>query len=145
VGTSAAVNCANLHMGLLEVTRLLPRFRMQLLFCQGIVDDGIGVWLCHDPLVWAAFLNCLNTWGLLKWTSNGLTDEIMSMDLAIRIDRFSNYLTYERCQKAKNMHLCIPPNSAHPQRMLRSLAFGRMRACWCQNTEKKKLQEWLSH
>jgi hypothetical protein len=137
MGTSTAVNYANLYVGLLEVTRLLPMFKKQLLFYRRFIDDGIGVWLGDDPLIWASFLKCLNTWGSLKWTSDGLTDEIIFMDLKIKIDPFSNHLTYETYQKSMNLYLYIPPNSAHPQGLLRGLIFGRMRAYWHQNTDKK--------
>jgi hypothetical protein len=137
MGTSTAVNYANLYVGLLEVTQLLRKFKKELLFYRRFIDDGIGVWLSDDPLAWASFLKCLNTWGSLKWTSDGLTDEIIFMDLTIRIDPFSNCLTYETFQKAMNLYLYIPPNSAHPEGLLRGLVFGRLRAYWYQNTEKR--------
>jgi hypothetical protein len=137
MGTSTAVNYANLYVGLLEVTQLLRKFKRQLLFYRRFIDDGIGVWLCDDPLIWASFLKCLNTWGSLKWTSDGLTDEIIFMDLRIKIDPFSNCLVYETYQKSMNLYLYIPPTSAHPQGVLRSLVFGRLQAYWHQNTEKK--------
>jgi hypothetical protein len=136
MGTSTAVNYANLYVGLLEVTCLLRQFKKQLLFYRRFIDDGIGVWLGDDPKIWASFLKCLNTWGSLKWTSDGLTDEIIFMDLKITIDPESNRLTYETYQKSMNLYLYIPPNSAHPTGLLRGLVFGRMRAYWHQNTDK---------
>ncbi len=148
MGTSTAVNYANLYVGLLEVTRLLRKFKEQLLFYRRFIDDGIGVWLCDDPLVWESFLNCLNTWGSLKWTSDGLTDEIIFMDLRITIDPFTNGIVYETYQKDMNLYLYIPPNSAHPQGLIRGLVFGRMRAYWNQNTDKQnfvKMAKRLAH
>jgi hypothetical protein len=70
-------------------------------------------------------------------TSDGLTNEIIFMDLTIRIDPLTNRLTFETFQKAMNLYLYIPPNSAHPGGLLQGLIFGRMRAYWYQNTEKK--------
>ena len=100
MGTSTAVNYASLYVGLLEVTRRLPKFKKQLLFYRRFIDDGIGVWLGNeDPLIWASFLKCLNTWGSLKWTSDGPTNEIIFMDLKITIHPFSNHLKYETYQK----------------------------------------------
>ena len=66
--TSTAVNYANLYVGLLEVTRLLPNFKKQLLFYWRFIDDGIGIWFGNEeePLIWTSFLKCLNTWGSLK-------------------------------------------------------------------------------
>jgi hypothetical protein len=130
MGTSTAVNYANLYVGLLEVTTLLKKFRKELLFYRRFIDDGIGVWLSEDPLAWSSFLDCLNSWGSLKWTSDGLTDEIIFMDLTIQIDPLSNRLIFETFQKAMNLYLYIPPNSAHPEGLLRGLIFGRLRAYW---------------
>jgi hypothetical protein len=45
MGTSAAVNYAYLYVGLLEVRRLLPRYKESLLFFRRFIDDGIGVWI----------------------------------------------------------------------------------------------------
>jgi hypothetical protein len=47
MGTSAAVNYAYLYAGLLEVQRLLPRFKTCLPFFKRFINDGIGVWLPH--------------------------------------------------------------------------------------------------
>jgi hypothetical protein len=68
MGTSAAVNYAYLYVGLLEVQRLLPRFKTCLLFFKRFIDDGIGVWLppSNNQLTWEAFLGCLNQWGTLR-------------------------------------------------------------------------------
>jgi hypothetical protein len=66
MGASTAVNCANLYVGLLEVTTLLKKFSKELLFYQRLIDDGVGVWLSEDPSAWSSFLECLNTWGSLK-------------------------------------------------------------------------------
>lgn len=60
VGASTAVNHVNLCVGLLAVAQLLPRFRKQLMFHRRFIDDGIGAWLCEDPLIWAAFLERLS-------------------------------------------------------------------------------------
>jgi hypothetical protein len=66
-----------------------------------------------------------------------LTNEIIFMDLTIRIDPTTRHLTFETFQKTMNLYLYIPPNSAHPEGLLRGLIFGRMRAYWIQNTDKK--------
>jgi hypothetical protein len=137
MGTSTAVNYANLYVGLLEVTRLLKTFKTELLFYRRFIDDGIGIWLSDDPLRWSAFMECLNNWGSLNWTTDGLTDSIIFMDLTIRIDPTCNRLTFQTYQKDMNLYLYIPPNSAHPEGMLRGLVFGRLRSYWIQNTEKK--------
>ena len=54
MGTSSAVNYACLYVGLLEVRRLLPRYKTQLLCFKRFINDGIGVWLDTpgEPYAW---------------------------------------------------------------------------------------------
>jgi hypothetical protein len=135
MGTSAAVNYAYLYVGLLEVQRLLPRYQTCLPFFKRFIDDGIGVWLppSNDHLAWDAFLRCLNQWGTLRWTCDGHVDSLIFLDLRISIGP-KRHLTFQTYQKPMNLYLYIPPGSAHPEKMLRSLIFGRLRAYWLQNT-----------
>jgi hypothetical protein len=59
------------------------------------------------------------------------------MDLTIQIDSLSgNRLICETYQKSMSLHLHTLPNSAHPEGLVRGLMFGRLRACWHQNTNK---------
>jgi hypothetical protein len=135
MGTSSAVNYACLYVGLLEVRRLLPRYKNNLLFFKRFIDDGIGVWIDtpDEPLAWQSFLNCLNNWGTLKWTCDGHVDDLIFLDLRISITplRQIHYKTY---QKEQNLYLYIPPTSAHPKNMLFGLVYGRLRAYRLQNT-----------
>jgi hypothetical protein len=135
MGTSAAVNYAYLYVGLLEVQRLLPRFETCLPFFKRFIDDGIGVWLPqpNDRLAWEAFLRCLNQWGTLRWTCNSHVDNIIFLDLQILIGPH-RHLVFKTYQKLMSLYLYIPPGSAHPEKMLRNLIFGRLRAYWLQNT-----------
>jgi hypothetical protein len=135
MGTSTAVNYAYLYVGLLEVQRLLPRYESCLPFFKRFIDDGIGVWMPqpNDDLAWNAFLRCLNRWGTLRWTCDGHVDSLIFLDLRISIGR-DRHLIFKTYQKPMNLYLYIPPGSAHPEKMLRSLIFGRLRAYWLQNT-----------
>lgn len=136
MGTSSAVNYACLYVGLLEVRRLLPRYKNQLLFFKRFIDDGIGVWLDtdDDPQAWTRFFRCLNHWGSLKWTCDGHTDELVFLDLKISITS-TRQIHFRSYQKPMNLYLYIPPGSAHPKNMLYSLIFGRLRAYRIQNTD----------
>jgi hypothetical protein len=135
MGTSTAVNYAYLYVGLLEVQRLLPRFKTCLPFFKRFIDDGIGVWLPqpNDRLAWEAFLRCLTQWGTLRWTCDGHVDNLIFLDLQISIGP-NCHLVFKTYQKPMNLYLYIPPGSAHHEKMLRSLIFGRLRAYWLQNT-----------
>ena len=137
MGTSAAVNYAYLYVGLLEVKRLLPRYKNCLPFFKRFIDDGIGVWLPqpNDRIAWGAFLHCLNRWGSLRWTCEGHVDSLVFLDLRISIGP-DRHLVFQTYQNPMNLYLYIPPGSAHPEKMLRSLIFGRLRAYWLQNTHR---------
>jgi hypothetical protein len=138
MGTSSAVNYACLYVGLLEVRRLLPRYKTQLKFFRRFIDDGIGVWLDQpdEPLAWKSFFRCLNNWGSLKWTCDGHVNKLVFLDLEISITphRTLHYTSY---QKPMNLYLYIPPGSAHPSNMLYGLVYGRLRAYRLQNTDTK--------
>ena len=99
-----------------------------------------GVWLPqpNDHLAWDAFLRCLNQWGTLRWTCDGHVDSLIFLDLRISIGP-KRHLTFQTYQKPMNLYLYIPPGSAHPEKMLRSLIFGRLRAYWLQNTHLSDL------
>jgi hypothetical protein len=45
MGTSTAVNYEYLYVGLLEVQRLLPNYKENLLFLKRFIDNSIGVWI----------------------------------------------------------------------------------------------------
>jgi hypothetical protein len=136
MGTSSAVNYACLYVGLLEVRRLLPRYKNNLLFFKRFIDDGIGVWVNtpDEPLAWESFMLSLNNWGTLKWTCDGHVEDLIFLDLRISITptRQIHYKTY---QKEQNLYLYIPPGSAHPKNMLFGLIYGRLRAYRLQNTD----------
>jgi hypothetical protein len=142
MGTSSAVNYACLYVGLLEVRRLLPRFKNQLLFFKRFIDDGIGVWLDtkEDPHAWQHFFRSLNNWGTLKWTCDGHVTDLVFLDLHISItsDRQIHFRSY---QKPMNLYLYLPPGSAHPKNMLYSLVYGRLRAYRLRNTDTEDFVE----
>jgi hypothetical protein len=137
MGTSSAVNYACLYVGLLEVRRLLPRYKNNLLFFKRFIDDGIGVWIDtpDEPLAWESFFRSLNNWGTLKWTcDDGHVDDLIFLDLRISVTPLRQ-LHFQTYQKEQNLYLYIPPGSAHPKNMLYGLVFGRLRAYRLQNTD----------
>ena len=128
MGTSAAVNYANLR-------HLLHTFRHNLLFYKRFIDDGFGIWIDHpEGHTFTDLLNSFNNWGSLKWTTDGLTTSIVFLDQIITINLATRQLVFKTYQKEMNLYLYIPPHSAHPPGVLRSLIFGRLQAYWHQNT-----------
>ena len=138
MGTSSAVNYAVLYVGLLEIKRLLRKYRSSMPFYKRFIDDGIGVFVPPkgDPTCWQNFFDDLNNWGKLKWTCDGHLDTLVFLDLTISInpDRSLHFRTF---QKEMNLYLYIPPLSAHPDSTLRSLIYGRLRAYRLHNTSNE--------
>ena len=137
MGTSTAVNYAYLYVGILEIQTLLKKYGAQLLFFKRFIDDVIGVWLPdpNKPDTWERFFDDLNSFGRLRWTCDGLTNELIFMDLRIMLLPNGN-LHFTTYQKEMNLYLYIPPGSAHPRSMLRGLVFGRLRAYALHNTDR---------
>ena len=137
MGTSTAVNYAYLCVGILEIQTLLKKYCAQLLFFKRFIDDVIGVWLPdpYKPDTWERFFDDLNSFGRLHWTCDGLTNELIFMDLRIMLLPNGN-LHFTTYQKEMNLYLYIPPGSAHPRSMLRGLVFGRLRAYALHNTDR---------
>ena len=75
----------------------------------------------------------MNNFGLLKWIVEELSDEVNFLDLTITIDPSRKIVT-KTFVKPLNLHLYIPPSSAHPPGMLRGLIFGTLRRYWMQNS-----------
>jgi hypothetical protein len=100
--------------GLLEIQRLLPRYQDHLTFFRRFIDDGFFVWLYHPahPHAWRNFMQCLNTWGSLKWTCDGHTDSLVFLDLEISITKH-NWLHYQTYQKPINQ--LYQPQATQPK------------------------------
>lgn len=136
MGTSAAVNYSYLYIGLLELKVLLHNHGAELLYFKRFIDDIIGIWVIKEnhPEPWNAFFRDINNYGKLKWTTDGFQNEIVFMDLHIKVMPNGRIHT-TTFQKELNLYLYIPPGSAHPRSMLRGLVFGRLRAYKLHNSD----------
>ena len=107
MGTSTAVNCACLCVGVLELQRLLKKHGISLQFFKQFIDDIIGVWLPdpNNPTAWTDFFCDINDCGQLKWTCDGLTNELMFMDLHVKLLP-NGQLEFATCQKDMNSCTC---------------------------------------
>jgi hypothetical protein len=139
MGTSCDVNYAFLYMGLLEMLNLIKDFEPWLLFYARFIDDGIGIWFTNRPgsaQAWEDFKAALNDWGKLKWTDTGHVDTLIFLDLTISINN-RNCIEFKPYSKPMNLHLYLPPNSAHPPDTIQSLVFRRVRAYFLHNTRQE--------
>ena len=64
--------------------------------------------------------------GILEWEVEQLSQTVDFLDLTITIDADGSVAT-KTFVKDMNLHLYIPPRSAHPKGILKSLIFGTLK------------------
>jgi hypothetical protein len=124
MGTSCASSYATLYWAYFERKFIFPKWSHSLIFLRRFIDDKIGIWVESEE-VFSHFLHDLNSYSKLKWTSSGLKSFINFLDITITIEK-SGEITTKTFQKPTNIHLYIPPSSAHPPGVLRSLIFRNL-------------------
>jgi hypothetical protein len=135
MGTPAACSYATLSFGHYENTTLLPRFKNNLLYFRRYIDDVFGIWIpttTDNDSTWSEFKQTLNNWGNLQWYLEEPTKKTNFLDLHIELN--NSGLQFSTFQKPLNLHLYIPPLSAHPQSCLKGLISGELRRYWLQNS-----------
>lgn len=126
MGTPPAPPYATLYYAILENT-FVNKFP-NLLFYRRYIDDVIGIWDDTDPpsdnLSWPAFKSVMNSPEFkLEWEHTSLSTSVDFMDLTITINADCK-LSVTLYNKPSNMHLYIPPHSAHPPGLLSGIIFG---------------------
>lgn len=131
MGTSCACTYATLYWGFYERLYILPKWQHALPFLRRFIDDKFGIW--HGTNTeWENFKTDLNNCCNLRWTTEEPTDEVTFLDLTIYIGKDQRLKT-RTFQKPTNLHLYIPPTSAHPPGVLKSIIYGNLRRYWLQN------------
>lgn len=134
MGTSCACMYATLYYALHERQSILHQHSHQLLYFKRFIDDIIGIWTGGmDTPAWTQFQTNL-AFGSLHWETSRLATSVVFMDLEITIDADSHRLTMRTYQKPMNPFLYIPPTSAHPPGVLKSIIYGNLQRFWKQNT-----------
>jgi len=142
MGTSLACVYATIYYSYLEETELLPKFQSPsgLLLYGRLIDDAVLVldssklpngMTLHNS---TPFLEKTMAFGDLRWEAEPLLKEVNFLDLTIRIQPDGSIATRTYVKPAMNLHLYIPPRSAHPQGVLKSLVYGNLQRYWIQNS-----------
>ena len=100
------------------------------------IDDIFGIWVpSSNPNAWEEFERDL-PFGILQWDLGELTTTVNFLDLSISInaDRHIETRTY---QKAMNLYLYLPPQSAHPPSVIRGMIYGLLRKYRGQHTNRE--------
>ena len=120
MGTPPAPPYATIYYGLHE-SNFLPKQRPQVILYKRFIDDVFGIWLPHpDPQknerLWNDFTKTMNNYPGLTWEFNPPSDTVDFMDLTITIK--NGKISTSLFEKPLNLHLYIPPHSAHPPGLL---------------------------
>ena len=126
MGTPPAPPYATLYFALheMEVIKNFP----SLVFYRRLIDDGFGAWMGEADGNFADFQTAINNYGKLTWEFSQLTDQVNYLDLTIKVKpsvALNNCtLSFQLYEKALNLYLYLPPNSAHPPGILKGLIYG---------------------
>jgi hypothetical protein len=127
MGCPPAPMYANLYFAYHESERILTKYAKYLAFYKRYIDDVLGAWYCYDEaedrIMWAAFQEDMNDFGRLRWTfsARSLTADFLDLSLTLEYD---GEVTSTLFEKQLNLHMYLPPHSAHPPGALRGLIFG---------------------
>jgi hypothetical protein len=127
MGTPVACSYATISYGNHENTQILPNFKSNLFYYRRYIDDILGIWLPsnNNESTWMNFKSMLNSFGSLKWVISNLNTTVNILDLNITINS-TNKIEISTFQKEMNLHLYIPPSSAHPPSCLKGLIIGEL-------------------
>lgn len=141
MGTSAACAYATMYYAYHERQTLLPKYKKELLYYGRFIDDIFGVWNGTQER-FDEFKKDL-AFGKLRWTTSKLVKQLEFLDLTISITDKGKLAT-RTYQKPLNLFLYLPPHSAHPPGVLRSLVFGNLSRFHEQNTNTKDYKQLVT-
>ena len=130
MGTPPACVLATLYMAINGENQYMIEFADNLPFYRRFIDDILGVWLCDpDPVVDAQrfqqFTQRMQSAPGLTWEVEPRTTQVNFLDLTITLQP-NNTFTTTLYEKELNLHLYIPPRSAHPPGLLPGVVFGTL-------------------
>ena len=133
---------ATIYYGIHE-EKFLPHHAQRVVFYRRFIDDVIGLWCPHnndeqDALEWDHFKNKMHAFPGLTWEFSERAKTIDFMEMMISINK-SNCIETTLFEKRLNLHLYIPPHSAHPPGLLPGIVYGTLFRIFtlCSNNEDK--------
>jgi hypothetical protein len=163
MGTSLACIYATIYYSYHEETSILPTYsayngahrtstpepltpvplstHTPLLLHARLIDDAIQIWDADrlPTRVLADFQNHMTkamAYGTLAWEVDKPSKLVNFLDLTVEILP-TGWIQTKTFVKPMNLHLYIPPRSAHPHGVLKSLIFGNLQRYWHQNTSRE--------
>ena len=145
MGTPPALPYATIYNGIHE-EKFLPHHARRVIFYRRFINDVIGIWCPNknperEALEWNEFSDKVNSFPGLTWEFSARAKSIDFMDMTISINN-SNKIETTLFKKRLNLHLYIPPHSAHPPGLLPGIVYGTLfRIFTLCSTENDKLQK----
>ena len=146
MGTPCACMLATIYFSFHERTKILPKYSKHIIFYKRYIDDVICLWYDpyndqeHDNIAFENLQTDMNNFGKLRWEFEPLTRSTTFLDLNIKLNEPMptqpnlTQISFSTFQKQHNLYLYLPPHSAHPPGITRSLVYGLLRKYWTQNT-----------
>ena len=124
MGTPPAPPYATVYYGIHE-EKFLPKYSQCIVFYRRFIDDVISIWCPNqnskvDDTEWNSFIKTMNAFPGLTWEFSEQSKTVDFMDMTIAINN-SNKIETTIFEKKMNLHLYIPPHSAHPRGYSREL------------------------
>ena len=140
MGSSLAVTYATIYYAYHEETTILPTLQDSLILYGRLIDDaGIIIDTAKLPpptteATLPTYLTNLLQFGDLQWEVDPPGRTINFLDLTVDLLPDGRIKT-RTFIKPMNLHLYIPPKSAHPPGVLKSLIYGNVQRFWIQNSD----------
>ena len=142
MGSSLAVTYATIYFSYHEETQVLPTLGNSIITYGRLIDDT-GMILDTAALPSHVTLDNLTThlsnllkFGDLTWEVEQPSKSTNFLDLSIHLNP-DGTITTRTFIKPMNLHLYIPPRSAHPKGVLKSLIHGNLYRFWTQNSDRQ--------
>ena len=128
MGMAPAPPYATIYYRLHE-SKFLPQYQNHVVFYKHFIDDVLGIWLPHpNPKInsqqWEEITASMNNYPGLTWEFNTPTNKVDFMDITISIT--NGNISTSLFEKPLNLHLYIPPHSAHPPGLLPSIVHSTL-------------------
>jgi hypothetical protein len=99
-------------------------FQDELIFYKRYIDDVIGIWICqpNDTQRWESFKTHMHA-SALEWDFTDRSRSVNFLDLTFTVEDNGRIRT-NLYEKPMNLHMYLPPHTAHPPGVLRGLIHG---------------------
>ena len=129
MGTPPAPPYSTIYYGIQE-EKFLPHHSRRVIYYRRFIDDVICIWCPNknpqlDTLEWNEFKQKMNAFPGLTWEFSERSKTVDFMDMTITINNL-NIIETTLFEKRLNLHLYIPPHSAHPPGLLPGIVYSTL-------------------